>query len=388
MSAAPAAFDVLVRRADLRDARVVEGPVPGATGLGPGRAVLRIERFALTANNVTYGACGDVPGLEYWRFFAAPEGWGRVPVWGFATAVASSHPGVAVGERFYGFLPMSTHLVVEPGDAGPRGFVDGSAHRHGLSPVYNSYARVPDRPGEEARARAASEAEAMLLRPLFTTAFLIDDFLADEGFFGARRVAIASASSKTAYATAFLLARRRGTPQAAEVVGLTSPANLGFVGRLGCYDRVLAYEDAEQLETDVPTVYVDMSGDAGLRERIHRHLGDALRHDCAVGLTHWRDGAGRRRADGTAPAPLPGPKPAMFFAPARWTKREADWGAAGFAARQAEARDAFSARLRGEGGWMTVVEGRGPDDVVRVWRELVDGRGRPEQGHVLAPAPA
>jgi hypothetical protein len=33
---------------------------------------------------------------------------------------------------------------------------------------------------------------------------------------------------------------------------------------------------------------------------------------------------------------------------------------------------------------MTVVEGRGPGDVVRVWRELVDGRGRPEQGNVLA----
>ncbi len=388
MSAAPAAFDVRVRRADLREACVVEGPVPGEAGLRPGLAALRIERFALTANNVTYGACGDVPGLEYWRFFPAPDGWGRVPVWGFATAVASSHPGVAVGERFYGFLPMSTHLVVEPDAVGPRGFVDGAAHRRGLSPVYNAYARVPARPGEDAEARAASEAEAMLLRPLFTTAFLIDDFLADERFFGARRVVIASASSKTAYATAYLLARRRGTPAAVEVVGLTSPANLGFVGGLGCYDRVLAYGDAGRLEPGVPTVYVDMSGDAGLRERIHRHLGDALRHDCAVGLTHWREGAGRRRADGIAPAPLPGPKPAMFFAPARWTKREADWGAAGFAARQAEAREAFSARLRGEGGWLTVVEGRGPDDVVRVWRELVDGRGRPEQGHVLVPAPA
>jgi hypothetical protein len=387
VSASPAAFDVRVRRADLRDARVVEAPAPGARGLEPGRAVLRIERFALTANNVTYGVCGELPGLEYWRFFPAPEGWGRVPVWGFATAIASSHPGVAVGDRFYGFLPMSTHLVVEPEAAGPRGFVDGAAHRRGLSAVYNTCTRAPARAGEDPRARAADEAEAMLLRPLFTTAFLIDDFLVEQGFFGARRVVIASASSKTAYATAFLLARRRGTPEAVEAIGLTSPAHVGFVGGLGCYDRVLAYGDAERLEADVPTVYVDMSGDAGLRERIHRHLGDALRHDCAVGLTHWREGAGRRPADGAAPAPLPGPKPAMFFAPARWTKREADWGAAGFAARQAEAREAFAARLRGEGGWMTVVEGRGPDEVVRVWRELVDGRHRPEQGHVLAPAP-
>ncbi len=388
MSAAPVAYDVLVRRGDLRDARVLETPVPGGTGVGAGRAALRVERFALTANNVTYGACGDLPGLEYWRFFPAPDGWGRVPVWGFATVVASSHPDVAVGDRFYGFLPMSTHLVVEPDRAGPQGFVDGAAHRRGLSPVYNTYLRVREQPGQDAAARAASEAEAMLLRPLFTTAFLIDDFLVDEGVFGARRVVIASASSKTAYATAFLLARRRGTPQAVEVVGLTSPAHVGFVERLGCYDRVLAYADVGRIEPDLPTVYVDMSGDAGLRERVHRGLGDALRHDCAVGLTRWEEGVGRRRPEGAAPAPLPGPKPTMFFAPARWKKREADWGAAGFAARQAEARDAFSAKLRGDGGWLTVVEGRGPEDVVRVWRELVDGRGRPEQGHVLVPAPA
>ena len=389
MSAAPVALDVQVRRADLRDARVVEGPVPGATGLEPGRAVLRVERFALTANNVTYGVCGDVPGLEYWRFFPAPDGWGRVPVWGFATAVASTHPGVAVGDRLYGLLPMSTPPVGEPDAAGPQGLADAAAHRRGLSPVYNTYVRVRARPDEDPAQRDASEAEAMLLRPLFTTAFLIDDFLADEHFFGASRVVVASASSKTAYATAFLLARRRGTPQSVEVVGLTSPGNVGFVARLGCYDRVLAYPDAERLEAGDLTGYRRMWGGAGVRGRGHRGVGDALRHDCAVGLARWEDGAGRRRGAGAPPpAPLPGPKPAMFFAPARWTKREADWGAAGFASRQAEARDAFSAKLRGDGGWMTVVEGRGPGDVVRVWRELVDGRGRPEQGHVLAPEPA
>ncbi|MEI7446553.1 MAG: DUF2855 family protein [Burkholderiales bacterium] len=385
MSASPAAWDIVVSRSNLRDARVVERPLPQAEGLAPGRAVLRIDRFALTANNVTYAACGSVPGLEYWRFFPAPEGTGRVPVWGFADVVASSHPELAVGDRFYGFLPMSTHLEVEPGKAGPRGFVDAAAHRAGLSPVYNTYVRVPAaEPGEEAAARAALEAEQMLLRPLFTTAFLIDDFLADEGFFGARRVVLGSASSKTAYATAWLLAQRRGTPGAVEVVGLTSPRNRGFVESLGCYDRALAYDEAGTLEADVPTVYVDMSGDAAVREAIHRRLGDALRHDCAVGFTHWEAGA-PRRSEGGAPEPLPGPKPVMFFAPARWKKREADWGAAGFEQRLAGARDGFSARVRGQGGWMTVVEGRGAADAVRVWAEAVDGRGSPSQGHVLVP---
>jgi hypothetical protein len=373
--------DVLVRRGDLRELRVDEHPVPSGTGLAPGSAVLRIERFALTANNVTYAAFGDAPGLSYWRFFPAPEGWGRVPVWGFASVVASSHPEVSTGERVYGYFPMSTHAVLLPDRVDPLGFSDGAAHRQGLSPVYNRYLRVPARPGQDVAARDALEAGQMLFRPLFTTSFLINDFLDEAAFFGARRVLMSSASSKTAYGTAFLLSRRGGAGgPPVEIVGLTSPANRDFVSRLGCYGRVLAYDEIGTLDPSVPTVYVDMSGDAALRGAIHRHLGDSLVYDCAVGGTHW-EGIGRPRAEGAPP--LPGPKPVMFFAPARWRQRAADWGEPGFAKRLGEARDAFGARLADD-GWMTVVEGRGPGEVVRVWRELVDGRGRPEQGNVLA----
>ena len=370
-----------MRRTDLRELRIVDGPIPSAAGLEPGRVVLRVERFALTANNVTYALFGEAPTMTYWRFFPAPEGWGCVPVWGFATAVASSHPAVTPGDRFYGFLPMATHVVLEPVDAGPQGFADGAAHRRGLSPIYNTYQRVrPARDGETPAARAADEAEQMLMRPLFTTAFLIDDFLADEGFFGATRVVLSSASSKTAYATAFLLAQRAGI----ELVGLTSAANRGFVEGLGCYGRVLAYGELDALDPTKPTVYVDMSGDAGLRAALHGRLGDALRHDCAVGGTHWEQVSGR---GGARPAPLPGPRPVMFFAPGRWTKRSADWGDAEVGRRLARARAAFDAKLRGDGRWMTVVQGTGPEAVAAVWRDLVDGRGRPQSGHVLALAP-
>jgi hypothetical protein len=377
-----ASIDVQVRRTDLRELRVVDGPAPSATGLEPGRAVLRVERFALTANNVTYALFGETPTMEYWRFFPAPEGWGRVPVWGFGTVVASSHPDVSTGERFYGYFPMSSHLVVEPAKAGAHGFADGAAHRQGLSPIYNAYLRVrPPREGADPTAQAAAEAEQMLMRPLFTTSFLIDDFLADEGFFGATRVVLSSASSKTAYGTAFLLAARGSI----ECVGLTAASNRGFVQGLGCYGRVLAYDEIDALEADVPTVYVDLSGDAGVRAALHGRLRDALRHDCAVGGTHWeqvgRPGGGRA-------APLPGPRPVLFFAPGRWRKRVADWGEAETMRRLAQARDAFGAKLHGEGRWMTVVEGRGPDAVAAVWRDLLEGRGRPEVGHVLSLSPA
>ena len=76
-------------------------------------SLLHVDRFALTANNITYAAFGDA--MSYWDFFPSGEAdWGRVPVWGFGTVVASRCDGVAVGERFYGYFPMSTQLRVTP----------------------------------------------------------------------------------------------------------------------------------------------------------------------------------------------------------------------------------------------------------------------------------
>ena len=45
----------------------------------------------------------------------------------------------------------------------------------------------------------------MIVRPLFITSFMLADFLQDNAFFGARQVVVSSASSKTAYGTAFCL---------------------------------------------------------------------------------------------------------------------------------------------------------------------------------------
>src|SRR2546426_2818001 len=99
---------------------------------------------------------------------------------------------------------MSTHFVVQADHLTPTGFHDLSAHRQPMSVFYNQYLRVAADPGYDRR----REAEQMLFRPLFATAFLIDDFLAGERFFGARSVVLSSASSKTSMALAFQLHRR------------------------------------------------------------------------------------------------------------------------------------------------------------------------------------
>jgi hypothetical protein len=297
--------------------------------LGDGTVRLRIDAFALTSNNITYAAFGDA--MNYWDFFPTGDAaTGCIPVWGFGDVVESRCESIAVGERVYGYLPIASDVVLQPARITPAGFLDGSEHRRTLHAVYNQYSRCAADPGYV----PAREAEQALLRPLFTTSFLIDDFLGDNAFFGARCVVLSSASSKTAYGTAFCLAQRRGSADAVKVIGLTSPGNRAFTRALGCYDEVLSYDDVASLPADVPTVYVDFSGSVSVRSSVHEHFGDTLAYSCSVGGTHWEAlGSGKG---------LAGPRPVLFFAPAQIKKRNADWGPDGLQQRLdvgGEARD-------------------------------------------------
>lgn len=352
-------MDFEVRRDDLRISRMVEGAKPE---VADGQALLRVSRFAVTANNVTYAVFGDAMG--YWQFFPADEGWGRVPVWGFADVEASRADGLTEGERVYGYLPMSTHLVVTPERVTASGFVDATPHRAALPSAYNQYQRVNGVAGYDPE----REDEQAVLRPLFVTSFLIDDWLDDNDRFGARSIVLASASSKTALALAFLLAARGGL----EVVGLTSSRNADFVRSVGYYDRTVGYHDIKALPADVPTVFVDMAGGGDVRGDVHRHLGDALRSSCAVGATHWEESA--------SPGDLPGPAPTFFFAPDRLTKRRADWGPGGVEARVESAWQAF---LGSVDGWLTIDE-RGFGAIAGTWLEVLEGRAAPSVGCVVS----
>ena len=366
--------DFLVDRADLHRTRVRTGNL---LALADGDVLLSVDRFALTANNVTYAAFGDT--MSYWDFFPSNEdGWGRIPAWGFATVVRSTVDGIAPGERFYGYYPMSTHLVVQPQHVGTSGFTDGSAHRAKLHALYNRYTRTTT----DALYDPTREELTMLLRPLFVTSFVIDDFLADNAFFGARAVVLSSASSKTTYGTAWQLSLRRtgDANDGPEVVGLTSPGNVGFVERLGCYDRVTTYDRVASLSQDVPVVYVDFSGDRALRAALHAHFGDGLRYSCIVGSSHWD---APRTAD--ASAPLPGAKPTFFFAPAQIAKRREEWGVEGFQQRFAAAWHGFTDRVVDAARpWITITAGHGPEAVERVYRDLLDGKARPDDGSVVS----
>ena len=356
----------LVDRNDYRHTKVLEFE---PHQLGDGEIRVRVDAFGFTANNVTYAAAGDMIG--YWTFFPAPDRgdgvrWGRVPVWGFADVVESRSDPVVVGERLYGYFPMSTELVMTPTRVSDTGLVDGSEHRAALPAVYNQYVRCSTDPMYD----PANEDELMLYRPLFFTSFLIDDFLDDNDFFGASTVVLASASSKTAFGTAHLLHGRDGIT----VVGLTSPGNVGFVEGLGCYDHVLTYDDIALLP-DGPAALVDMSGNASVVRAVHERYGDDLKHSMVVGLTHWEDRVGSSDA-------LPGPDQTFFFAPSQIEKRYGDWGAGVVESKLAEKWEPF---IRKVSDWVSVEHGSGPDAVTDVYVETLEGTTSPDVARVLHP---
>jgi hypothetical protein len=340
--------------------------------LPEGAVRLRVDAFALTSNNITYAAFGDA--MNYWNFFPTGDAeTGCIPVWGFGDVTESRCEGVAVGERIYGYFPVASDVTLQPARVSDTRFFDGAAHRSELHNAYNEYLRCAADPAYV----ATREAEQALLRPLFMTSFLIDDFLADNAFFGARSVLLSSASSKTAYGTAFCLAQRRSGPDAVRIIGLTSPANLAFTQGLGCYDEVLTYDAVDTLPADVPTAYVDFSGSVTVRQNVHQRLADSLTYSCSVGGTHWEAlGSGKG---------LPGPRPVLFFAPAQLKKRHTEWGAAVFQQRLAQAWLAFIARVTDASNpWLRVVRGEGEAAVASTYAALLAGRMPAAEGHVLS----
>jgi hypothetical protein len=261
---------------------------------------------------------------------------------------------------------MATHLVIEAADVSKRGLRDAAAHRQGVAPVYNAYARVS---GDPAFAGRQGDYQA-LLRPLFMLSFLVDDFLAENGFHGARSVLLSSASSKTAFGLAHLLHTLR---KPIRVIGLTSAANGDFVKSLGCYDEVVTYDRATSLPPDQPVAFVDMAGNSELRAKLHRHFGDGMKYSGRIGLTH--------RSSSPDEPQLPGARPVWFFAPDQIRKRAKQWGPGGIDTRFGAAWSGFAPMLD---RWLKVAEGRGEGPVKQVYLDTLAGRVSPDQGHILS----
>lgn len=356
---------LMTRKTDIGDTRIAEVPTIGE--LREGEVVLALDRFSLTTNNITYAAYGDAIG--YWQVFpTGDDGFGMMPVWGFADVAASRAPGVEVGARVFGYFPMADTLVVQAEKISRGGFADASPWRKAVPDIYNRYVLCA---GDRHYAAELENSEA-LFRPLFITSYTAVDFLRENDFFGARQIVVSSASSKTAYGAAWCLAN-----DDVRLVALTGARNRAFVQGLGIYDAIHGYDEVETLQTGVPTLYLDLAGDAALRRRVHAHFGENLTYDCLVGSTQ----SDSFTMDDPA---LTGPKPEFFFAATCLDQHRARGTLHAFYDRfLADQRRFFEKVVEPVSPWIRIVEHRGLDNAAGVVRALADGVSDAAEGAIV-----
>ena len=355
---------LLVNRRDFSDVALVN---INEAELQDGFIRVKIGPWALTANNITYMVTGDMIG--YWDFFEPKHydidmsGFGRMPVWGYAEVTQSKCADVPAGTLIYGFFPVAQTLDMKPVKLSPLGFQDGKDHRTELHPVYNGYTFVDKDPSF-----AAYRELQPVLRPLFTTSFLIDDFLADENFFGEEQVLLLSASSKTAMGTAYCLKQRGGI----KVTGLTSEGNKGFTSETSFYDEVFTYDTITDMNPDVKTVIVDMAGNGSVMGTLYEHFEENIIYNCMVGKSHWQ---------GAPPVtPKLGAPAKMFFAPDRVKLRMNDWGREGFAKNLAARWLPFCDNAK---NWLDIERSAKVTDLLKVYKDFLDGKASPSKGYMF-----
>lgn len=355
-----------VQRSTFFNNKLVEIP-SSELKLETGEVLVKIEKFAYTANNITYAVAGDMIG--YWQFFPPfgenADGWGVIPVWGFAEIVASEVKGLPIGDRLFGYFPPASHLKMKPIAINEQRFIDGAAHRSQLPAGYNMYRRVQGEPNYNPK----FDRERMLLFPLHLTAFCIWDSLQDKGWYGAKQVIILSASSKTSTGLGYAL---KGDEHAPPTVGITSQRNLEMVEGLDLYNNCITYEQLDKIDTSLPTVIVDMSGNGKVVAALHTALGNNMKWNVNVGLTHWTDakpqqGFIKDRSE-------------FFFAPGHIQKRIKEWGADGFDKKSASFMMDTAAKTK---KWLKFQKVAGLSELAELHPSVCEGKIAPEVGLIV-----
>ncbi|MFT6809823.1 MAG: hypothetical protein ACJA01_003062 [Saprospiraceae bacterium] len=331
--------------------------------ISDGEVKLQILQFAYTSNNTTYAVAGDYIG--YWKFFPSSVGkdWGIIPCWGLAKVTESQVDTINVGEQFYGFFPMATHLIVQPCQIRPDGFTDVVEHRSNLPVIYNRYVRCEGDPFYDSE----KEAEQLLFRPLFTTSFLIDYMLQESSYFGATQIILTSASSKTALGLAHSLKNGSSNQR---IIGLTSNRNLDFVKSLGYYDEVLAYDQYDQIKNQ-PSCIVDFSGNNDLQADLQTLLGDNLKYNCLVGMVHWSERTGEKKQQN---------KGIMFFAPTYAQNLVKEIGFSAFSEKVSSEFHSFVAQSE---SWMNILYHENKEALEALHNAITLGKINPKEGHIV-----
>lgn len=266
--------------------------------LEEGEIRVKIDRYAFTSNNVSYAVTGF--SLKYWEFFPTEDPYGIIPVWGYADVVGSKHAEVEVGQRYYGYFPMSTFCTLKPSKVDPFSFTDSSSHRDGLAAIYNRYTRVIK---SSELHQEALQNHVPIIHPLFATSFMLHRFLDETAFKDVKQVIITSASAKTSLGLAFMLQRNKNLDNR-KIIGLTGSGNTDFTRSTNYYDEVMDYRNSPNLSKD-KTVIIDIRGNRKFLIQLSEFLGDQMVHIARVGATDWTETGMHSDI----------PKAKLFFAP-------------------------------------------------------------------------
>ncbi|PRP79684.1 hypothetical protein PROFUN_12582 [Planoprotostelium fungivorum] len=341
--------------------------------------VIRVSSFAFSTNNITYGQLGEMPGFLYFEFHPAPQTketspktHAVLPVWGFGTVEASSHPSVKVGEKVYGYFSMSRYMMVPIGRVSRTGLFVPRPHLPSEFVPYNTITRCSADP----MYRQDKEPETALYRPLFWTSFWMEDWLNYEKYKGADNILVTSASSKTAYCFAYVAKKRNeATNNRRQVIGLTSARNVEFTKKLGLYDQVFTYEELNKVKTEGKWVYVDVAGNPSLNEKIFQHFnsaGNPLLSSIVLGMTNIENAKDSAMSQQD--------KMETFFTPMWMAKRTEMLSAAEIHKMQ---QKAWSELMNDSVPWLHMQD-TFYDNIVPRYMEIAKGIVEPDKGHTFS----
>ena len=324
-------------------------------------AILEIQEFGFSANNVTYALMGERFG--YWGFFPASDGYGIVPVWGFAKVVASNTDNLNVGELVYGYLPMATHILVHADNITSQGFRDVHPQRKSISPVYDHYTRC------EADPTYAPHLASWILtfRPLYTTSFVLAYALYDRMQAHKGSLFLTSASSKTAYGTAQIL---RGIMPDVRLVGLTSKGQVDFVNATGCYDDLYSYDDLTSQTVGEQDWVLDFAGDQARLARLRTGHPLANERTILIGATDVEAKTIREKNAISS----------VFFAPDEVRNFHKAWGVDEFQKRYVTHWQSFIKHFNDQ---LSVQTHKGSDNIIALFNTFLSGKVDPSVMHVL-----
>ncbi|KAJ3099603.1 hypothetical protein HDU97_002910 [Phlyctochytrium planicorne] len=356
--------ELIVPFSNLKNAIIQIATLPA---LDDGHIRLRIDSFSVTANNITYVALGK--SFQYKDFFptSLPEDTMKMPVWGVATVIDSKHESILVGEILYGYFPTAAYVDMKPKSVSPTVIRVQRDQLPKDRAVYNEYMRA----SKDLLYHPKTVDIMITFRPLFGTSFYLGDFLVENKFFGADRIIITSASSKTAFCLAQLLTNGFYNAAGKEVVGLTSTGNKSFVEKLGVYNTVVEYKDASTLLSSSTGVIVDLAGNADTNNSIVGTNIKNLRGIIAVGMSHYdpaKESAGMKRELQA--------QTKFFFAPAWIQQRLKELGSAEMGSRMGKAWKLLLGKVN---GWVQVKKAVGPEAILRLYLNMLDGKTPPNE---------